>query len=491
MSAQIEISDFITIIRPQFMTFCKDACRSATFNHMLFRIAWKCKDQPKEKIQSGDVLWYAKNEQITNEMSNAWGVCKVRQEVEALIKMNLIGKRKNPAWGADRTKHFCFGSEQCEVFLKHCENNNICVVHLDLPVEVKHLIYSSVANDTSIKCCCERSENAEANDKCIDSKSYNHQMVTIDVSDGNDESIKAIPKNTTKTTTEEHTEESVPAAVESSATSATASADRDARTLSQSFDTDMADTIRSRIPEGDAILLERMHNGNHRIYRKSGRPIGELIPVGMDVSAGLLELITVDAPTTSTPLQVESAKVALEKTTKPAGGRKSTKPAEPEFTPGGRKVKDAWASLFKSPPDVGPKTILCANALYEKLMPWCYELKLTCKELLGDIKDWLFANQGDYYHRRGVKLCDVGREFEGWQSAKEDEMRNPNRQEPTPHKSSTRATSTPKDEDMVMWWDQQTGQQRLMTYAEADENGWEGGFGEFIQHTNYGRTVTV
>jgi len=58
---------------------------------------------------------------------------------------------------------------------------------------------------------------------------------------------------------------------------------------------DLLNQIRSRIPEGDAVLLERLSNGNHRIYRKSGRSIGELIPVGVDVSDGLLELITVDA----------------------------------------------------------------------------------------------------------------------------------------------------------------------------------------------------
>lgn len=226
MSEQ-EISDFITIIRPQFMTFCKDACRAATLNHMLFRIAWKSKDQQKEKIQAGDVLWYAKNEQITSEMSNAWGVCKVRQEVNKLLEMNLIGKKKNPAWGADRTKHFCFGSEQCEVFLKYCRENNICVVHLDLPAEVKHLIYSSNANDKSIKCCCSQ---GEANDKSIDCKSYNHQMETMDLSNANDKSIEAIPKNTTKTTDEEHSKEegTYPAPLSSSQPS-----DADASTRAQ------------------------------------------------------------------------------------------------------------------------------------------------------------------------------------------------------------------------------------------------------------------
>ena len=146
------ISQFIVIIRPEFMVFCNDACRAATLNHLLFRIALKAKDQPKEQIQSGEITWYGSNEQITEEMSNAWGTCKVRKETNDLITMGLIGRTKNPKWGVDRTKHFFFGTEQCQRFLQACEEHNICFMHLDLPPEVKHLIYSSNANDKSIKC---------------------------------------------------------------------------------------------------------------------------------------------------------------------------------------------------------------------------------------------------------------------------------------------------------------------------------------------------
>jgi hypothetical protein len=173
----IEASKFITIIRPEFMTFCQDACRAATLNHLLFRIAGKCKDQPKEKIQAGEILWYLKNEDITAEMSHAWGVCKVRKEINVLIKMGLLGCRSNPTWGVDRTKHFFFGTEQCAVFLKFYDDMHMCFVHADLSDEVKHLIYSSNANDKSIKC------------KCVI-----HQLQVIDVSDANDTSIEAITK---------------------------------------------------------------------------------------------------------------------------------------------------------------------------------------------------------------------------------------------------------------------------------------------------------
>lgn len=186
------------------MTFCKDACRSAAFNHLLFRIAYKCKDQPREKIQAGSVLWYAKTELISSEMSDAWGVCKVRKEVNALIEMGLIGKQSNPAWGVDRTKHFCFGSEQCQVLVDLCDANNICLVHLDLPDEVKHLIYLSLASDKNIKCSC---ENTQANDKSIGCIRSKHQMQMINPSDAFDRSIGTITKISTKTSTEDNNKE--------------------------------------------------------------------------------------------------------------------------------------------------------------------------------------------------------------------------------------------------------------------------------------------
>ncbi len=58
------------------------------------------------------------------------------------------------------------------------------------------------------------------------------------------------------------------------------------------------------VPEGDAILIERLPGGLQRISRLSGRPVGELIPVGMDPSEGLLELTTVES--TLAPLAAAS-----------------------------------------------------------------------------------------------------------------------------------------------------------------------------------------
>jgi hypothetical protein len=204
MTQTEQASKFITIIRPEFMTFCQDACRAAALNHLLFRIAYKSKDQPKENIQAGQILWYAKTALITGEMSNAWGVCKVRNEVNGLVDMNLIGRCNNPAWGADRTKHFFFGAEQCKVLVDLCEKNGICLVHLGLPAEVVHLIYSANANDKSIKCSC---PDGEANDKSIKCIRSNHHLQMMIPSNAFDKNIEAITKNTTKNYNKDNTEE--------------------------------------------------------------------------------------------------------------------------------------------------------------------------------------------------------------------------------------------------------------------------------------------
>lgn len=132
---------------------------------------------------------------------------------------------------------------------------------------------------------------------------------------------------------------------------------------------------------------------------------------------------------------------------KPAGGKRGGRKASeekapaPEFTEGGRKVNDAWASLFKSPPSVGPKTIECANALYAQLMPWCRELKVQCRDLLDEIKKWEYATDPDYYRRRGVALCDIHRDFERWQSVKTEALEQEKRRAANPTASPLFDTS--------------------------------------------------
>lgn len=155
-------------------------------------------------------------------------------------------------------------------------------------------------------------------------------------------------------------------------------------------------------------------------------------------SQGRTERGAGDARTGSTGNGVASMAVGSDGYQKPAGGkrggRKASEEKAPEivFTVEGQKVYDAWASLFKSPPPVGPQTINCANALYGLLVPWCHELHLTCSQLLDTIQKFLYKTDKNKFYARGVTLCDVYRDFEKWQSAKTREL-NANQPEPAPN----------------------------------------------------------
>src|SRR5258706_5797702 len=57
-----------------------------------------------------------------------------------------------------------------------------------------------------------------------------------------------------------------------------------------------SDTILKELPDGDAVLLGWMADGKHnRIYRRSGKSLGALIPLGADVDAALQEFLTVES----------------------------------------------------------------------------------------------------------------------------------------------------------------------------------------------------
>ncbi len=192
--------EMVVIIRPSFMKFCQDGCRAAVFNHILYWIARKAKDQPRDNVQNGEITWYATTEEITVDLAHAWGVCKVRKEVNALIDLGVLGRSRNQAWGADRTKHFSFGRDQCAKLLSLCQEHHICLLHIGLPPEILHLIDLSNANDESIKCEC---PDTGANDRSIKCIRSIHQMQTIDVSNGNDESIGAISQDSTQIPTKD------------------------------------------------------------------------------------------------------------------------------------------------------------------------------------------------------------------------------------------------------------------------------------------------
>jgi predicted transcriptional regulator len=184
------MSEIVVIIRPSFMKFCKDGCKAAIFNHILYWIAKKAKGQPQEAILSGEITYYATTDELAEQMAGAWGYQKVRKEVNDLIDMGIIGRGKNPTWGADRTKHFYFGKEQHGKLLELCQKHNIDLSKIGLSSEVtdliKHFTNPSNAIDQSVKC-------------------PEHKQFT-DMSNANDKYVRAITKDTTKDSKTKDTE---------------------------------------------------------------------------------------------------------------------------------------------------------------------------------------------------------------------------------------------------------------------------------------------
>jgi hypothetical protein len=172
------------------MKFCKDGCRAALFNHILYWIAKKSKDQPQDKIQAGEITYYATTEELTEQMAGAWGYQKVRREVNELIDMGIIGRGRNPEWGADRTKHFYFGKEQRQKLLELCQKHNINLLKIGLPSEITELINQFTNQSNAI----DQSVN------CPSSKQITDQSVAIY------QSVGAITKNSTKDSKTKETE---------------------------------------------------------------------------------------------------------------------------------------------------------------------------------------------------------------------------------------------------------------------------------------------
>ncbi len=91
-------------------------------------------------------------------------------------------------------------------------------------------------------------------------------------------------------------------------------------------------------------------------------------------------------------------------------------PLEVQFTDDGKALFDEWCSLFKVKVDAGKANIEAANWLAEPCATWATLLSMPRVEVLRDEKAWLYANDKKGYFNRGVKLFDLKREFEGWQS---------------------------------------------------------------------------
>jgi hypothetical protein len=76
------------------------------------------------------------------------------------------------------------------------------------------------------------------------------------------------------------------------------------------------------LPDGDYIIIERLSGGGQKIRRASGKPIGELIPIGMDTSEGLQNLVTVDAVLSLSENETQSQSFPLANSNTPLeGGR--------------------------------------------------------------------------------------------------------------------------------------------------------------------------
>lgn len=117
------------------------------------------------------------------------------------------------------------------------------------------------------------------------------------------------------------------------------------------------------------------------------------------------------------------------------GSKRSRRTAQPAeeivLSPKARKIFDAWCSLFHVSVKLTPANAKASEDLVEPVTVWGGELHMTVAELLKDIKNWLFATDRNGFYKRGVKLYDVSREFEGWQSAKEREMGTPAQNAPS------------------------------------------------------------
>lgn len=143
--------EMVVIIRPSFKKICRDACMAALLNHILFWIAWKSKDTPRSKVQAGTITYYASNKELVSCMADSWSEKKVRNEVNALIELGVLGVTKNQKWKMDRTKHFYFGRDQYNKLIELCNKYHICLAHIGLPKEVIQML---AAFGETVHCSC-------------------------------------------------------------------------------------------------------------------------------------------------------------------------------------------------------------------------------------------------------------------------------------------------------------------------------------------------
>ncbi|HEY4384669.1 MAG TPA: hypothetical protein VGN34_09375, partial [Ktedonobacteraceae bacterium] len=120
-------------------------------------------------------------EALAKNLAGSWGVSKVRQEIKKLVADGLIGQKNSRT--SDRTKHYFFAREQGEMLQARCEQAGICLLHLDLPYEIVHLLKVAIAFDKNGACNCPNDQmqslkSAGCNTK-ITSKINDHKEVSL------------------------------------------------------------------------------------------------------------------------------------------------------------------------------------------------------------------------------------------------------------------------------------------------------------------------
>jgi hypothetical protein len=95
-------------------------------------------------------------------------------------------------------------------------------------------------------------------------------------------------------------------------------------------------------------------------------------------------------------------------------GARSTRSETLELTPEGAKVLERWQTLRRKPVPRTPGLIRAANQLGPSD---------PSREDLKAVELHCYATDTNGYYNRGIKLSDIAREFEGWQSAQERRAR--------------------------------------------------------------------
>jgi hypothetical protein len=178
------MSETVVIIRPSFKKICgdNDACRAAVFNQMLYNIAWK--------VKQGASYWYGTAKDIWAAVDRSWGLSKVIQEINALVRRGLLGQQYNPKHGGDRTYQYFFGPEQAQNLQTYAREHGIEVEGLGLPTDVFHLLEITNGNsgNNSSMCLNQHMETVKPTHGIVKS---NVPFV---------ESTKTLPKGPTKDT---------------------------------------------------------------------------------------------------------------------------------------------------------------------------------------------------------------------------------------------------------------------------------------------------